>query len=85
MVIFICRVGRFHAERNLESVCFTNDNHFVLISINAIKKPAQLCLLDNDDVIDGLREEERFLKELGKDKNIYGDELKISDLNPPKK
>ena len=70
---------RFRAERNIESVCFTNDNHVVLISINAIKKPAQLFLLDNDDVIDGLREEERLLKELGKDKNIYGDELKICD------
>ena len=64
-------------ERNIESVCFSNDNHFVLVSINGIRKPAQLCLLDNRK--DGNEAEESYLRELAEDEDIYGDKLKIVD------
>ena len=73
------RIGDFHMERNIESLCFSNDNHFVLISINGVRKPAQLCLLDNRR--DGKEAEECYLQELAEDEDIYGDKLKIVDTN----
>ena len=67
----------FDMERNIESVSFTNNNEFLLVAINAAQKPAQLCLLDNQQ--DGYQLERRHLEKLAQDKDIYGDELRIGD------
>ena len=63
------------AEKEIHSVCFTEDNHFVLVCITGIKKPAQLCIGSH---ISGCSERE-CLEQLKQEECVYGKELRMME------
>ncbi len=68
---FIFRVGTLKTEQPIGSVCFTEDNHFILVSIAGIRKPAQMCISSQKPG----QSEREYLQQLRGEEAIYGKQL----------
>ncbi len=62
-------------EKDIQSVCCTEDNHFVLVCITGVKQPAQICIGCH---VEGAAEKE-CLEQLSQEECVYGKELKMMD------